>query len=147
MNNHKFESAYIDESGDDGAKGSKYFVISLWCTSERKEISKIVRSTKQRLLAKNKTARWLNKKGGEIKYSGFPDKILLRHTLSRLAKLDSRLYYVAFKKNKSSITKSARNMILAELLGHIAKFGNKLVKIIADTNYFHDKKGNQDWKN
>ena len=72
MNNHKFESAYIDESGDDGAKGSKYFVISLWCTSERKEISKIVRSTKQRLLAKNKTARWLNKKGGEIKYSGFP---------------------------------------------------------------------------
>ncbi|NOQ38290.1 hypothetical protein GQ472_05355 [archaeon] len=46
------EFAFLDESGDLG-KNSKYLVLTLVCTRKTKEITKIVRKTKQKLLQKN----------------------------------------------------------------------------------------------
>ena len=139
MKNHNFESAYIDESGDNGASGSKFLILTLMCTSQRKKISKLIRLTKQQLLRKNVTARWFNRLG-EIKYSNFPDKTLLTNTLDKLAKIDLKIYYIAIEKQNSNIDKEFKNNILTELLRHILKFNNLPNVIIADKQYFGNSK-------
>ncbi|MCG2717338.1 MAG: hypothetical protein L6408_00685, partial [Nanoarchaeota archaeon] len=82
------EFAYLDESGDSGANGSNKIVMCLVCTKEKKKLNKIIRKTKQRLLEKNKTTKWLNRLGGEIKFYSFPDKGLLVKTLKEISKVD-----------------------------------------------------------
>ena len=37
-----FKTGYLDESGDDGVKGSKWFIMTYICTNEGKKISKII---------------------------------------------------------------------------------------------------------
>ncbi|NOQ55310.1 MAG: hypothetical protein GQ477_00730 [Nanohaloarchaea archaeon] len=50
------EFAFLDESEDLG-KSSKYLVLTLICTRKSKEITKIIRKTKKKLLDNNKSAK------------------------------------------------------------------------------------------
>ncbi|MCD6575739.1 MAG: DUF3800 domain-containing protein, partial [Nanoarchaeota archaeon] len=113
------EFVFIDESGDNGSKGSKHLVVTTMCIKSKKKIAKIIRNTKKRLLSKNKFARWLNKNGGEIKYSNFPDESLLKRTLSKLAEEDITIHYIVFKKNNLPITLEMKKNILALLFYHV----------------------------
>lgn len=135
-----FKFAYIDESGDNGAKGSKYLILTLMCTLRKKQIIRVIRNTKQILLRKNRTARWLNKMGGEIKYSGFPDRTLLLNTLKRLAEIDSEIYFLAIEKEGYSVKKETKMFILKELVEHSLESNHLPHKIIADKEYFENKK-------
>lgn len=141
MGDHKQDTAYLDESGDPGANGSEYLITSLWCTPPYKKISKIIRKAKQQLLRNKKHSRWLSQRGGEIKYSGFPDDHLLRKTLRELSKLDSHLFYFAYKKQGKTLTRENKNfVVLNSLFTHKDDFGSVPKKIIADVDYFSNNK-------
>lgn len=141
MRPDEFEFAYLDESGDSGAKGSKYLILCLICTSKKKAICRIIREAKRTLLRKNKTARWLNRMGGEIKFSGFPDKKLLIEILKKLNKINIYLYFFAILKEGKSVEKDIKKLILTELIRHIfQREGHLTHKIIADIDYFDNKK-------
>ncbi len=135
------EFAYIDESGDYGAKGSKNLVMCLVCTNEKKRLNKIIRNVKKRLLDKNKTAYWLNHNGGKIKFYGFPDKDLLKRILKELADLEIKIYYTTFNKTGKSVDKDIKISIMPELYKHILEEANKIKpqKITADLDYFGKK--------
>lgn len=142
------EFAYLDEAGDNGAKGSKYLVTCLMLTSDVKQIVKIVRECKTRLLEKNKTARWFNRYG-ELKFHNFPDNALLKRTLKKLNKLNTCIYALAFDKNGTCVDPTLKNQILGFIISHAIKdkplnpdskfeFTKKLAphKIISDASFF-----------
>lgn len=135
------EFAYLDESGDLGEKGSKNLVLCLMVTRKKQEIIKIIRETKKRLLGKNKTARWLNRHGGEIKFYGFPDKVLLGRILKKLLGLDINIYYIVIEKH-GKIEQKLKQFILKPLFSHVIEVSNKKLpeKIIADLNFFDESK-------
>lgn len=139
------EFAYLDESGDLGSKGSNYLVLTLMCTGRKKELIKIIRDTKKDLLSKNKCSKWLNRNAGEIKYYNFPDKNILERALRKLSKIKIVIYYLAIEKNGDPIPMQYKVSILGNLFRHIhEKCGdNKPQKIIADLNFFNDKKVNR----
>src|SRR3989338_8385615 len=129
------EFAYFDESGDSGAKGSKNLVMVVLCTRKKDEIDKIIRKAKQRLLDKSKTSKWLNKKGGEIKWNGFPDKVLLVKTLKELSQLEMSIYYIAIKKDDKGLTYQDKNTAVGSLFYHIKTEKTKKQKSIV--MHFH----------
>lgn len=137
------ESAYLDESGDLGSKGSRNLVLTLMCTRKKKEISKIIRDAKKRLLNHNKSARWLNRLG-EIKFYSFPDKDLLKRTIKKLADVELAIYYMVSEKDGIKIGNDVKQTILAQLFDHIIKQPNKQIgKITADLNFFNREKVNR----
>jgi len=135
------EFAYLDESGDLGEKGSKHLILCLMITRKKQEIIKIIRETKKRLLEKNKTARWLNRHGGEIKFYGFPDDVLVRRTLKKLSELDIKIYYIIIEKHRK-IEQKLKQCILNPLFSHVIEISNKKIpeKIIADLDFFDKNK-------
>ena len=137
------EFAFLDESGDLG-KDSKYLVLTLVCTRKNKEITKIIRKTKQKLLQKNKSAKWLNQHGGEIKFYGFPDKNLLKKLLLDLSKIDMHIYFLCFEKKGMKVNQNIKTTILHQLFIHSFEKSNKIFpeKIIADLNFFNKNKKN-----
>jgi len=137
--------AFLDESGDPGVKGSNNLVLTLMCTSQKKKINKIVRITKQRLLQKSKTAKWLSRHGGEIKFYGFPDKHLLRKTLTKLAQLDLKIYSMAFKKDGIPVDQKIKPNIVSDLFRIVFDDPKKekFQKIIADLDFFNNEKTNR----
>jgi hypothetical protein len=139
------EFAFLDESGDLGARGSKHLVLTLLITSRKKELIKIVRETKRELLRKNKCSRWLNRHAGEIKYYGFPDKDILKRALRKISEIKSMAFFIALEKNGCSFPQHAKTHILASLFRHIQLTGNTKIpqKIIADLNFFNKKKINR----
>jgi hypothetical protein len=138
------EFAYLDESGDLGSKGSKHLVLTLMCTRKKKEVSKIIRDAKKRLLDHNKSARWLKKKG-EIKFYSFPDNNLLKRTIRKLADVDINVYFMVFEKNGINVGDGIKSNILAHLFRHIMVVSNKkpVEKVIADLNFFNKQKLNR----
>ncbi len=137
------EFAYLDESGNLGAAGSKNLVLTLMCTRKKKEISKIIRDAKKRLLDHNKSARWLNKIG-EIKFYSFPDKELLKRTLNKLADIEMNIYFVVFEKYGTTINADVKQTILAHLFRHILKKPEKKIeKVTADLSFFNREKVNR----
>ena len=138
------EFAYLDESGEEGALGSKNLVLTLVCTSQNKKLSKIIRNTKIKLLNKKRNSKWLASKGGEIKFSCFPDKELLKKTLKEISNLDIRVYYLGIIKENKKLKKEVRQFIMTYLFEHIFENGNKIIpqKIIADMRFFNNKKKN-----
>lgn len=135
------EFAYLDESGDLGEKGSKYLVLCLMVTRKKQGIIKIIREAKKRLLEKNKTARWLNRRGGEVKFYGFPDDALLRRTLKKLSELDIKIYYIIIEKQEK-IEQKLKQFILNPLFSHVMEISAKKIpkKIIADLDFFDKSK-------
>lgn len=138
------EFAYLDESGDLGGKGSNYLVLTLLCTHRKQDIIKVIRETKQRLLNNNKCARWLNRLGGEIKFYGFPDKTLLKHTLKKLANIEMKVYFMCFKKDSKDIGKEIKLLIVSDLFEYIFECSDKkrIDKVTADIDFFNKEKSN-----
>jgi len=135
------EFAFLDESGNRGLKGTKYLVTALMCTSKSKEIVKIIVEAKHSLLRKNKTRKWLNRNGGEIKFYGFPDDVLLRKILKDLSKLDIKIYSLVFEKD-IDVDNGSKIFLLSQLFEHIFKLsGGKIPqKILADSAFYGKEK-------
>lgn len=136
------EFAFLDESGDCGVGGTKFQITALMCTSDCKEIVRIIRDAKKRLLDCNKSARWLNKKGGEIKWNGFPDDSLLRRILSDLSKLNIHIHFIAFEKGKTKLPNQTKALIIGSLFDRIKGHKKEIGKVIADMDYFEKCKQN-----
>lgn len=136
-----FKTGYLDESGDDGKRGSKWFVMAYICTKEGKKIAKILKKTKEQLRRNKKGERWLNRLGGEIKFAGFPDERLRLKLLENLSKLGFEARFIAIQKDGKNIPESEKEKILFNLLAE--SFVNHTcmpAKIIADKDYFRNKK-------
>jgi hypothetical protein len=136
-----FKTGYLDESGDDGQKGSKWFIMAYICTNDGKRIAKILKKTKEQLRRSKKGERWLNRLGGEIKFAGFPDEKLRLKLLEELSKVGFEARFIAIKKDGKNIPESEKSQILLNLLAE--SFINHQcmpAKIIADKDYFKNKK-------
>ena len=136
-----FKTGYLDESGDDGVKGSKWFIMTYICTNEGKKISKILKKIKEQLKRTKKGERWLNHLGGEIKFAGFPEERLRLKLLEDLSKIGFETRFIAIKKDGKNIPESEKSQILFNLLAE--SFVNHQCmpsKIIADKDYFKNKK-------
>ncbi|MBI3412601.1 MAG: DUF3800 domain-containing protein [Candidatus Aenigmarchaeota archaeon] len=137
------EFACFDESGDIGKDGTKYIVLGLMCTNEIHKVRNAIRWAKTQMLRHNKTARWLNRNGGEIKFYNFPDKELMKRILKKLSEIKISFYVMPFKKGDG--TNIDKNQILGMLLMHVTIFSKGRVPeyIIADTQFFNSKKENK----
>jgi len=136
-----FKTGYLDESGDDGKKGSKWFIMAYICTKEGKKIAKILKKTKEQLRRTRRGKKWLNRLGGEIKFAGFPDERLRLKILEGLSKVGFEARFVAIQKDGKNIPESEKFQILLNLLAE--SFSNHQcmpAKIIADKDYFRNKK-------
>jgi len=137
----RFKAGYLDESGDTGGKGSKSLVLTYICTDDGKKIFKILKRAKEQLKRTKKGERWLNRNGGEIKFSGFPDERLRLVLLEELSKLDLNIRFVAIKKDGKKISESEKEKILFDLLNEsFVNHQGMPSKIIADKDYFKNKK-------
>src|SRR3989344_6828850 len=139
------EFAFLDESGDPGKDGSNHLVLTLMCTSDKKEISSIIKEAKSRLRESNKGLKFLDKTNGELKFHSFPDKVLLKRVLKKLSKLKITIYSITIVKNKQKIESTTKQIILHRLFNHISNPSNKQmsIKIIADDNFFNKQETNR----
>ncbi len=131
--------AYLDESGDLGARGSKYLVTALLVTARKKEIENLIWKIKQRLYQNKKEARWLDRQGGEIHFHGFPNKNTLIWALRELNRLEFKAYAVVYEKKEGQVAVEAKRFILSAVFEEIAK-NNESVTVIADNDFFPLKK-------
>jgi len=138
------EFAFLDESGDPGAKGTNHLVLCLVCTRRKKDLVKVIVNAKKRMLDKNKTRKWLNSHGGEIKFHSFPDHNILRTMLRHISNVDMWVYYVSFNKKGKPVLKEHKKLILTQLFKHTVDKSDKQFpsKIIADMNFFNNRKVN-----
>lgn len=139
------EFAYLDESGDTGANGSKYLVTCLMITRKNKTITQLVRKAKRKLLRSSKGSKWLNKMGGEIKYYGFPDNSVLTWLLSELMNIEIDVYIHIYKKDGKKMFLDYKTFILRELFAHIHQNSKGIppTKVIADYDFFNREKINR----
>lgn len=138
---NRFKTGYLDESGDNGKNGSKFLVLTYVCTNENKKIAKIIKDTCKQLKRTKKGKKWLQKTGGELKFYGFPDKGLLVKTLAKLSNLDLTIKFISIKKNGKDIKPEEKLEIVIDLLGFkIIENEDLPYKIVADKDYFYDKK-------
>lgn len=137
---HRFKTGYLDESGDNGKRGSKSLVLTYMCTDDNKKIAKIIKKAREGLKRTKKGLRWLNKHG-EIKFSGFPDEHLKRKIVEDLSKLDIQIKFIAIEKNNNTIHPTEKANILKDLIVAHVRDGELIPhKIIADKDYFNNKK-------
>lgn len=137
----RFRTGYLDESGNNGGKGSEYLILTYVCVRENKKIAKILKKAKEQLKRTKKGSKWLEKNGGEIKFYGFPEDHVLRKVLEELSKLDIIIRYIAIKKNGKNFNPSEKADVLTELISsHLASDECIPSKIVADRDYFDDKK-------
>lgn len=85
--------SFIDESGDLGLKGSRYFIISAVSTDNPDKLRRIIKRVRQRKLKKQ--LREVN----EIKGNNSTPEIR-KYVLSQLTKQDCELFAIAIDKNK-----------------------------------------------
>lgn len=112
---------YLDEAGDTGIKGSKYFIISIILTENPKEIANAIKRIKKNLRAKKQ------KKKQELKFYNSPDRVktLVLRTLKRK---DIEVGYFSIRKSKEIPDSNqlycvwADNLIKNALLGKKPKF-------------------------
>ena len=97
------------------------------------------------MLDKNKTRKWLNSHGGEIKFHSFPDHSLLLTLLRHLSNIEMNVYYVSFKKQEKAVTKEHKKLILTQLLKHSKDEPQNQFPstIVADMNFFNNRKVNR----
>jgi len=141
FNYDMFKTGYLDESGDDGKRGSKCFVMTYICTNEGKKIFKVLKKAKEQLRRTKKGERWLNRFGGEIKFAGFPEERVRLKLLEELSKLNIEARFIAIEKDGSNIPESEKSQILFNLLAESFVNHTKMPsKIIADKDYFKNRK-------
>jgi hypothetical protein len=115
--------AFLDESGDLGKKGSKYLILTMLITEDIDYLDNLIKSMKKSL-EKHKPGRmYLFKKDGEIKYSNFPDKELLRRSLEAIAASNTKIFAVYIDKGKISknIEMEQKELIFKYLLKYICE--------------------------
>lgn len=128
------EFYFLDESGDQGADGSKHIVLTLLKIRELKKAVKIIRNAKRSLLLKSKGAKWLNQHGGEIKFYGFPDENLLLKILKEIAALKPEIIYVVAE--KGGLPFRTEQKILPLMFESLNKTNSEMPKkIIADLDF------------
>jgi hypothetical protein len=95
--------------------------------------------------SQERIVRFRGEPGGELKYYGFPDKILLKRTLENLLGLRLRVYFLVFKKDGTKINPDVKKMILGQLFMHIIHQSNKRTpeKILADMDFFNKTEVNR----
>ncbi len=93
--------------------------MCLVCTRQKKKLNKIIRKAKQRLLNKRKCAKWLAQHGGELKFSSFPDKNILKDTLKEIVSINLNIYYIAMKKQGKNLKLTDKEVIIGSLFHHI----------------------------
>jgi hypothetical protein len=145
FNCNLFKTGYLDESGDDGKKGSKWFIMAYICTKGGKKISKILKKAKEQLRRTKKGERWLNRLGGEIKFAGFPEERLRLKLLKDLSKVGFETRFIAIKKDGKNIPESEKEYILFDFIADKDYFKNKKICSLAVKNYveeiYEDGKG------
>ena len=112
---------YLDEAGDTGIRGSKYFIISIIITKNPKEIANAIKRIKKNLRAKKQ------KKKQELKFYNSTDRVrtLVLRTLKRK---DIEVSYFAIRKSKEISDSNqlycvwSDNLIKNALLGKKPKF-------------------------
>ena len=112
---------YLDEAGDTGIRGSKYFIISIIITENPKEIANAIKRIKKNLRAKKQ------KKKQELKFYNSTDRVrtLVLRTLKRK---DIEVSYFAIRKSKEISDSNqlycvwSDNLIKNALLGKKPKF-------------------------
>lgn len=134
------EFAFLDESGDSGAKGSKHLLLTLVIVRKRRNIEKIISNYKKQLKRTKKGRKWLLKTGGEIKFYGFPDKKLLKKLVEELALGMEHIYSMAFVKNEHKMFFGEKAVILGHVINHYYKKASLLpTDIIADLGFISQK--------
>mgnify|MGYP006287079275 CR=1 FL=1 len=134
------EFYYLDESGDASAKGSKYLILTLAVFSQPKKIRKTIQRTREQLLRKTRSRKWLDQHGGEVKFCGFPDERLLLEALTRLAEMNTTVLFVAFDKGGISIQKSTKGTIIPYLFQFLVNSKMKIPKkVTADLDFLGKK--------
>ena len=124
---------FIDESGDLGDKGSKYFVLAAILVEDYRTLDNLI----------NKTRRIFKKEIGqanEIKGSETPPKVKKR-ILKKLNQKKFKAFFIVFdKKYKYKLDYDNDNNILYDILSsHLAK----LIAINDSTFIFVDRKKNK----
>ncbi len=56
------EFAFLDESGDLGARGSNYLILTLVYTKRKKDLVRFIVDVKKRLLDSKKGRKWLKRR-------------------------------------------------------------------------------------
>lgn len=126
------EFYFLDESGDQGAKGSKHLILTLVKLNSAKKAAKIIRDARQHLNQKTIKKRWLEQHGGEIKFSTFPDKEYLFKMMGWIGKLKPEIIYVVA--DKKGLPFETRQKILP-ILFEVALGEGSVKRIIADLDF------------
>lgn len=115
--------AFLDESGDLGKKGSRYLVLTMIITEDIDLIDNLIKSIKKSLEKHKQGIMFLHKKNGEIKYSGFPDKNLLRRSLEAIVASNTKIFSVYIDKSRinRNIKMEEKEIIFKYLLKYICE--------------------------
>jgi len=138
------EFAFLDESGDLGSAGSRHVVLAILYVKSKKEVDQIIQDTKNRLLEQKKGMKFLARTGGEVKFYGFPDKVLLTRTLEKLSALKLQIEFIVFDKNGVDLGVDLKKTILSNLFKKIYEgvIIPTRTRIIADVDFLNRKKTN-----
>ncbi|MFH1752475.1 MAG: DUF3800 domain-containing protein [archaeon] len=111
--------AYLDESGDLGAKGSKHLVMAMLITEDIDLLDSLIKSIILKLSGSRKGKAYLKLTGGEIKFRNFPDKNLLMTSLSTISNSNSFIFSVFIDKSKINgvISQGKKELIFRSLVG------------------------------
>lgn len=120
---------YLDESGDLGKLGSKFFIIAILANHNKLELERCIKRLRQRKLKKSL------KELGEIKANN-STKEVREYLLKCLSKTNSKLYIIALDKSKVydylyEAKEKLYNYISGLLMENI-ELNNKNIELIVD---------------
>lgn len=119
---------FIDESGDLGRYGNRYFALACLITTDTKKISRIIKRVRQKKLKRN------IKELMEIKASKSDERIR-RYVLKEISNADCEVYLLVVDKNKVlsklfEVQNRLYNYLCSLLMKQISMDENKLVLTI-----------------
>jgi len=119
---------FIDESGDLGRFGSKFFVIACLITNNRVQLERIVKRIRQRLLHKHE------KEVPEIKANS-SSRLVREKVLEMVSRTDASIAIIAFEKKGQDLRLKSNelyNQLVGSLLMEINFSLNTRIEIIID---------------
>ena len=130
------EFYFLDESGDQGARGSKYLILTLVKLKSAKKAVKIIQEASNRLTLDTRGRKWLEQHGGEIKFTTFPDKNYLAKMMKQIGELKPEITYAVA--DKGGLPFETEHKILP-LLFEAFSGETPVKKIIADLGFVGKK--------